>query len=269
MWSRIIARTARAIGLELKHSQNRYFELLSQQITDGARWLDLGCGRQFVPDWCASRERQAEIARRASILAGVDLDAALAEHPLLQLRAFAVGAHLPFRDESFEIVTANMVFEHVEDPLAILIEIRRVLVPGGQLIFHTPNRRCPYIRVASLLSEPLKHKIIWWLERRSERDIFPTYYRVNTPEEIKELGIRAGLNPISVCIGGSVGVFGSYGPLGVAEVFFLRALAMPALNPYNATVLAVLQKPPVTPVIPPSVASKSAQFPRLTSRLVS
>lgn len=45
---------------------------------------------------------------------------------------------IPFADESFEVVTALDVFEHLPDDALCLREIRRVLVPGGTLIFNVP-----------------------------------------------------------------------------------------------------------------------------------
>jgi len=46
----------------------------------------------------------------------------------------------PFADESFEVVLFCEVIEHLlEDPIHALLEIRRVLVPGGCLIVSTPN----------------------------------------------------------------------------------------------------------------------------------
>jgi ubiquinone/menaquinone biosynthesis C-methylase UbiE len=42
---------------------------------------------------------------------------------------------LPFEDDSFDTVTATLVFCTVADPEAALDEVRRVLNPGGRLLF--------------------------------------------------------------------------------------------------------------------------------------
>lgn len=44
------------------------------------------------------------------------------------------GVHLPFADDSIPLVYTNQVFEHVRHPQALLLEIRRVLAPGGVFI---------------------------------------------------------------------------------------------------------------------------------------
>lgn len=45
---------------------------------------------------------------------------------------------IPFDDSSFDLVIANHVLEHVDDDLAALREITRVLAPGGHAILQTP-----------------------------------------------------------------------------------------------------------------------------------
>jgi len=45
---------------------------------------------------------------------------------------------IPYPDESFTIVIANHVLEHVDDDLKAMSEIRRVLSPGGLAILQTP-----------------------------------------------------------------------------------------------------------------------------------
>lgn len=45
---------------------------------------------------------------------------------------------MQFEDQSFDLVIANHVLEHVNDELKALSEIRRVLKPGGYAILQTP-----------------------------------------------------------------------------------------------------------------------------------
>jgi SAM-dependent methyltransferase len=51
--------------------------------------------------------------------------------------------HLPFRDDSFDLVVAGDVIEHVPDPVAMVRSCHRVLRGGGSLWLATPNRLSP------------------------------------------------------------------------------------------------------------------------------
>lgn len=232
------------IGLDLTHSQERYVRTLKAELVDGARWLDIGCGRQIVPSWASPLSEQAALVRKAGIFAGLDTDHALLEHPLLKYRVIGIGQHLPFQDQSFDLITANMVFEHLEHPEEILREIHRVLSPGGKLIFHTPNYRYPYIFIASLIGDSIKKPLIWMLERREDQDVFKTFYHSNTVSKVKSLA-ASGFEVVDVRVGGSVGTLQRLGPLGLLELPFLKLLSTGWFSRFNATITAILRKPAV------------------------
>lgn len=50
----------------------------------------------------------------------------------------AAAEAIPVDDASFDAVVCTQVLEHVADPLAVLSELHRVLVPGGRLIATVP-----------------------------------------------------------------------------------------------------------------------------------
>ncbi|MBI2442988.1 MAG: class I SAM-dependent methyltransferase [Candidatus Levybacteria bacterium] len=69
---------------------------------------------------------------------GVDIYEPAIKHAKKQYPSltFKLGdAHkLPFKNSSFDVVICTEVLEHVIDPLAVVKEIERVLVPGGRAI---------------------------------------------------------------------------------------------------------------------------------------
>jgi len=50
----------------------------------------------------------------------------------------ASAEKLPFDDVNFDLVTALDVVEHTDDDLAVLLEMKRVLRPGGRLLLTVP-----------------------------------------------------------------------------------------------------------------------------------
>ncbi len=83
-----------------------------------------------------------DLAARASRVIGVDHSPAMLEEARRKLTEAGLDSidlrlgemtHLPVPDASVGCVVANMVLHHAADPLAVLGEIRRVLLPGGVL----------------------------------------------------------------------------------------------------------------------------------------
>ena len=68
--------------------------------------------------------------------------------PAKNIRPFlARSEELPFADASFDLVVSTDVLEHVIDLHATLLEMRRVLKPGGHLVVRVPYREnlAPYL----------------------------------------------------------------------------------------------------------------------------
>ena len=245
-WIRGRMALARAIGLDLAHGQEHYARFLDGQVREGVRWLELGCGGQVIPDWAMPLAEQRAMVNRASSLVGVDVDEAMLRHPLLAARAYAVGEYLPFGDETFHLVTSNMVVEHFPDPGAVAAEIRRVLNPGGRFIFHTPHFLYYLIFLAHLTPGPLKLWLARHLEDRTEADCFQTFYRMNTEAAIRRIAGSAGLEVEQVLHRGSCGSFGGLWFLGWLECFVLRALELARGGAYRSNLIVVLRKPAAT-----------------------
>jgi SAM-dependent methyltransferase len=49
------------------------------------------------------------------------------------------AAHMPARDESYDVVFSTQVLEHVPDPLAVLREATRVVRSGGHILVSCPQ----------------------------------------------------------------------------------------------------------------------------------
>lgn len=241
-WERGRAAIAHTLRLDLTHAQEHYARALAAALPDGGRWLDLGCGRQIVPQFAMGMDAQRALVARVSLLIGLDVDSAIAEHPLLHGRVMGLGETLPFAARSFDLVTANVVVEHVADPERFLGEIRRVLRPGGRFLFHTPNYTYYLTLLASVVPDAVKRRIVWVLERRSAADVFPTHYRMNTVKQVRSLAEACGFEVESLRVAGSVGSFGMMGPLGWLECIPLKLVASVASGRWNSNLIASLRR---------------------------
>ena len=106
------------------------------RFAEGARVLDAGCGSGYG---------SAEFVSAASVV-GVDISADATAHARREYGG--PGVHflqascdaLPFADQSFDLIAAFEVIEHLEQWQRMLTEACRILRPAGILLVSTPNR---------------------------------------------------------------------------------------------------------------------------------
>ena len=112
------------------HARALYPHLLEElSRTEGTRLLDLGCGTGALTAQVLEQDHHRQVT-------GLDLS----EQMLARARAClgdrvnlvqGDSEHLPFPDQSFDVVYCCDSFHHYPDPAAVLAEVGRVLVPGG------------------------------------------------------------------------------------------------------------------------------------------
>jgi SAM-dependent methyltransferase len=108
--------------------------LLLGEAHPGERVLDLGCGAgRFV---AALREAGADPV--GVELADAALERARANAPGADLRRLADDGSLPLEHAGVDLVWCSEVLEHVADTAQLLLEVRRVLRPGGRLLATVP-----------------------------------------------------------------------------------------------------------------------------------
>ncbi|HEV2033068.1 MAG TPA: class I SAM-dependent methyltransferase [Candidatus Dormibacteraeota bacterium] len=178
----------RAMRPGWRTSGDQLEELVRSYVMPQTQVMDLGCGRGGVVElfW-----------RDVKLAAGLDPDApSLMEHhtpglPVIRGR----GEHIPFADQSFDLVVCLWVLEHVERPESVLTEVHRVLRPGGHFVFLTPNLRNPLLllnRLAKALPQ-LQRRVVPRMYGRVEADTFRVRYRANTERALRALAGRSGL----------------------------------------------------------------------------
>lgn len=109
------------------------FDLINRFFSPGEEIsiLDVGCGTGY----------NLGFLRRYGRVQGVDMSPEALrfcrERGETEVTLHEAG-ELPFEDQSFHLLTAFDVIEHIEDDRGALREFRRLLMPGGRLLIYTP-----------------------------------------------------------------------------------------------------------------------------------
>jgi len=120
------------LGFLSQRTADTHAAFFLTHLQAGWRVLDAGCGPGTITLGLARAVRPGRVT-------GVDLDDAQsaaareeAEREGLKIDFRKASIYeLPFEDESFDAVFSHAVLTHLSDPAAALIELRRVLKPGG------------------------------------------------------------------------------------------------------------------------------------------
>jgi ubiquinone/menaquinone biosynthesis C-methylase UbiE len=144
--------TRNEADMSFKKRVETIFEWLPPR--DDMRILDCACGRGFYLNMyrhvsacqLIGLELDADIIRKARANVGHLPDVTLTRGNIYAL---------PFPDSTFDGVILSEILEHIEDDVAGLREVRRVLKPGGVVAITVPNANYP------LLWDPIN----WTLER--------------------------------------------------------------------------------------------------------
>ena len=119
-----------------------HFGNLERHIPDlrSRRILDLGSGKgDFLIDAATHGTRATGIELNRAYIEEARSKARAAGYDDLEIVAGA-GETLPFPDASFGFVNLSEVIEHVAEPVSVLRETWRVLVPGGAAYVSVPSR---------------------------------------------------------------------------------------------------------------------------------
>ena len=130
------------------------------------RVLDLGCRDGALTQAYAGGNE----------IVGVDADRdalAVAAKVGIETHWADLDEPVPFEDESFDVVVAGELLEHLRDPRRVAAEVRRVLRAGGTFVGSVPN------------AYRVKNRLRFLLGRKPEND--PTHLQMFAPADVRAL----------------------------------------------------------------------------------
>jgi 2-polyprenyl-6-hydroxyphenyl methylase/3-demethylubiquinone-9 3-methyltransferase len=153
---------------------------------EGLRLLDIGCGGGLLSE---------PMARLGATVVGAD--AAARNIPVAQVHAEAQGLQIDYRHttaealaaagESFDVVLAMEIVEHVADAAAFVATCHDLMRPGGLMIASTINRNGKSFMAAIVGAE----WIMRWLPKGTH-----DWAKFITPDELFGMIGRAGLDAV-------------------------------------------------------------------------
>ena len=182
----------------------QFYIKVNQLCPPQATVLDLGAGRGSQVEKASGWKRQLLLLRpNAARRIGCDLDGRVAQNPILD-EAYVLDDRdfnrIPLSDCSIDLVLADWVVEHLDDPRVSFQQAHRVLKPGGWFCARTSNRRHYSYRIAQLLANSrFEAKILRKVQpNREADDVFPKAYSANTAPQLRRLLAAAGFDQILV-----------------------------------------------------------------------
>lgn len=135
---------------------------LLDRLRPGQRLLDVGCGPGTITLDLAERVAPGPVLgidASAEVIDRAQASADARPQPGSTDVSFAVGNvyALDHPDDSFDVVHAHQVLQHLTDPVGALRELRRVLAPGGTLAVRDSD-------YGGFVWSPADERLTRWLE---------------------------------------------------------------------------------------------------------
>jgi ubiquinone/menaquinone biosynthesis C-methylase UbiE len=256
---RMTYRLMKWIVPDLIWNQQIYGTVVQRFTTRSTTWLDLGCGWRLLGKDLEPIEDRLVGSVRSVV--GCDPDFhSVRKHRNIRKRVVGSAETLPFRDGSFDLLTCNMVVEHLGDPEKSFSEMVRVLRPGGQIVIHTPNLLNYAVFLNHTVARMIPRKrvlaLIRFADKREEDDIFVTFYRANTVRRLLQICQALGLKEESRRIlTPPRPFFNFFAPLAFIQILLMRLTMSRYFQKFGATIVMVLKYEPEAKALQTQVAA--------------
>jgi len=254
LWSNVFGKqmTQRLLKLllpDLIWNQEIYGSVVRRYVHEKTKWLDVGCGWRMLGEDLEPIED--DLVTSAGTVVGCDMDFhSLTKHRNIRKRVLASAQALPFEEGSFDLVTCNMVVEHLSDPGQSFDQMAQMLSPGGRLILHTPNlwNYAVFVNhtIARLVPRKFLLRLIRFSDNREKDDVFITFYRANTTVRLLEICRKMGFQEeYRRILTPPQPFFNFFAPLALIQILFMRlCLSSRYFRRFGSTILMVFRYSP-------------------------
>jgi SAM-dependent methyltransferase len=177
----------------LRKSKIQMERMFLEDLAPG-KLLDVGCGDGIFLN---------RMQKLGWTVDGLDVDSKAIENAKSR---YGLSVHqgdlsrVRFPDNSFDAVTLSHVIEHVPNPLALLLEVRRIAKPGARLVLTTPNNSSfghQKFQTAWLGLDPPRHLHIFSL---------PSLRQLGLLADLRILSVSSTAVNADIFIGGSLSI---------------------------------------------------------------
>jgi len=212
-----------------------FLHLAGAACPEGACVADLGCGEEGYLS--CLMEKAGEI---------IGLDDRPLQGPYGTYIQVDLGRGIPLEAESVDLAASKFFLEHIDDPPGFLAQVHEVLRPGGQLVLMTPNiAYYPYTAnyiLSLLLPQERRMHLVELFSGREQQDIFPVYYRCNTPRKVRRELERAGFEVLHLKTYSDCDVSAVIRPLGFLAVAYERVVRAVGLDWARGFIVAAARR---------------------------
>jgi len=218
----------------------RITDVLHKISSDGkSRILDAGCGKRSILSFFSGIED--------FFIVGCDIirDIKYSSFNYDEL-ALASIENLPFKENSFNLVIATFVIEHLANPYNAFTEIFYTMKPGGFFVFITPNLLNYTIQIANITKKTsFIHKSLRYMVLGKTRyyDNPPVYYKCNLSYKLEKALTDTGFHKIELGYVGNASFYFKHIPVLYAISQIGDRITDRIGRNLKAVLLGVFQKP--------------------------
>ncbi len=165
-----------------------FYSRINCLINKDSRVLDFGAGRgSWSEDKVLFRKQTRLLKGKVMRVCACDIDASVYSNQNVDEILKIENGRVSASNESFDILIADYVLEHIENPKDFAKEVDRLLKPGGWFCARTPHKYSLISFFAVLIKNKYHKSVLKFVQpERKAIDIFPTYYKMNTLREIRK-----------------------------------------------------------------------------------